>query len=61
MFGEIIELVDLAHKDKMDKAVAVAAELARTRGSNITVVGAGAETPGPVAHTPEKHKSKLQN
>jgi nucleotide-binding universal stress UspA family protein len=53
--------VDLAHPDRLDKALDAAAGLARQQGSEIVYVGVTAETPGKVAHSPDEFASKLDD
>ena len=59
MFDKIMVPVDLAHADKLDRALRCAAGLANLYGAKITYVGVSAATPGSVAHTPEEFAQKL--
>ncbi len=59
MFTNIMMPVDLAHIDKLDRALKVAADLSSHYGAKITYVGVTANTPGPIAHTPDEYASKL--
>lgn len=59
MFKHIMVPVDLGHADKLDRALAVAADLARHYGARITYVGVTSPQPGSVAHTPEEFAQKL--
>ncbi len=60
MFNRIMVPVDLAHADKLDRALRSAADLAKLYGATIVYVGVAAATPGSVAHTPEEFKSKME-
>ena len=60
MYTKIMVPVDLAHVDKLDKALTTATDLAKHYGIPICYVGVTAEAPTPVAHTPEEYSEKLQ-
>ena len=51
--------VDLAHIEKLEKAITTATDLARHYGAPICFVGVTAETPTEVAHTPKEYAQKL--
>lgn len=59
MFKTIVVPVDLAHKERLEKALTVAAELARSHESELHLVGVTTEEPSSVAHTPEEYEGKL--
>ena len=59
MFDKIMVPVDLAHADKLDRALRCAADLATQYNAKVTYVGVSAATPGSVAHTPEEYAKKL--
>lgn len=59
MFDKIMVPVDLAHADKLGRALQCAADLAARYDARITYVGVSAATPGAVAHTPEEFADKL--
>lgn len=59
MFNEIMVPVDLSHADKMDRVVAIAADLAAHYGANITLVGVTGTAPSSVAHNPTEFAEKL--
>ncbi|WP_084862885.1 universal stress protein [Salibaculum halophilum] len=59
MFKHIMMPVDLAHADKLDRAMTVAADQAKHYGAKVTYVGVTAATPGSVARTPEEYADKL--
>lgn len=60
MFQRILAPVDLAHLDKLERALGIAAEEARRHGAPVTYVSVTAATPGSIAHTPEEFKAKLE-
>lgn len=59
MFNKIMVPVDLAHSEKLQRALGCAADLARHYGAEIVYVGVAAATPGSVAHTPQEFAEKL--
>lgn len=59
MYQKIMVPVDLAHIERLDKAITTATDLAKHYGIPICFVGATAETPGPVAHSPKEFAEKL--
>jgi nucleotide-binding universal stress UspA family protein len=59
LFSNIMVPVDLVHADKLDKALTVAANLAKNFNAPICYVGMTAKTPSPVARTPEEFAEKL--
>ncbi|SEA85076.1 universal stress protein [Rubrimonas cliftonensis] len=59
MYDAIMVPVDLAHADKLDKALSVAADLAKLYAAPICYVGVTAATPGSVAHSPREYEQKL--
>jgi len=59
MYSTIMVPVDLAHTDKLEKALKTAADLAKHYGAPVTYLGATPPTPSPVAHTPEEFGQKL--
>lgn len=60
MYTRLMVPVDLAHVEKLGKALTTAADLAKHYGIPICYVGIVAEPPGEVAHTPEAFASKLE-
>jgi len=52
--------VDLAHADRLTKAVDVAAAIAGSSGARLLVVGVTANTPTAIAHNPEEFGRKLR-
>lgn len=61
MFNKIITPVDLAHVDKLERALDCAADLAKHYGLPITYVGVTSSAPGAEAHNPEEYSQKLQS
>ena len=59
MYKKIMVPVDLAHTDKLEKAVATAADLAKHYQAALQMVGVTASAPSSVAHTPEEYAAKL--
>ena len=59
MYERIMVPVDLAHMERLDKAIATASDLARHYRSSMCLVGVTAETPTEVAHTPAEYGRKL--
>ena len=60
MYSKIMVPVDLAHADKLEKALRVAADLSRHYEAPILYVGISSALPGPVARTPEEFAKKLK-
>ena len=60
MFRSILVPVDLGHKEKLDKAISVAARLSSAEGATVTLCGVTSSAPGSVAHTPEEFARKLE-
>lgn len=59
MFKHILAPVDLAHKERLERALDCAADLAKHYGVPITYVGVTPTVPGTVAHNPEEFAQKL--
>jgi nucleotide-binding universal stress UspA family protein len=60
MFSKIMVPIDLRHTDQMEKALDVAAEMARHHGASVTYVGVTTSQPSSVAHTPAEYTRKLK-
>ena len=60
MFSKIMVPVDLAHADRLERALAVAADLANRWQAEVVYVGATGGAPGSVAHTPEEYRARLE-
>ena len=52
--------VDLAHLDKLQRALDCAADLASHYGADLVYVGVTAETPGALGHNPEEYATRLK-
>ena len=61
MFSKILVPVDLAHVDQLEKALTVAADMAKHHGAGIVCLGITEQTPGAVAHTPAEYAAKLND
>lgn len=59
MFTKIMVPVDLAHAEKLERALQCAADLALHYKATVVYVGVAAATPGSVAHTPQEFAEKL--
>ena len=59
MFATILVPVDLAHADRMHRALAVAADEARRHGARVVYLGITGDTPGAVAHSPREYRDRL--
>lgn len=59
MFSHIMTPIDLAHLDRLGKALQVTADLARHYDARVTYVGVTAPQPSAVAHSPEEYAAKL--
>jgi nucleotide-binding universal stress UspA family protein len=59
LFTKIMVPVDLAHADKLERALQCAADLATNYNATVVYVGVAAATPGSVAHTPQEFAEKL--
>ncbi|MEJ2603339.1 MAG: universal stress protein [Gammaproteobacteria bacterium] len=53
--------VDLAHRDKLGKAIATAVDLAGIYGARITLVSVTGPAPGEAAHNPQEYRRHLQD
>ena len=60
MYSDIMVPVDLAHLDRIGKALEVAADLARHYGAKIHYVAVTTALPSEVAHNPTEFAEKLQ-
>ncbi|MCC5999300.1 MAG: universal stress protein [Pararhodobacter sp.] len=59
MFSKILLPVDLAHVERLQKALDVAADMAAHHGATIICLGVTESTPGPIARTPAEYTAKL--
>lgn len=60
MYEKIMVPVDLAHIERLEKAIGVSTDLAKHYGIPVCFVGVTAETPTEVAHTPDEYADKLK-
>ncbi len=60
MFTKIMVPVDLAHAATVEKAIQIAADLARLHNAEIFLVGVTDTAPGSVAHDPHEYQQKLE-
>lgn len=60
MYRKIMVPVDLAHIEKLEKAITTAMDLAKHYGIPVCFVGVTAQTPTEVAHTPREFGEKLK-
>lgn len=60
MYRQIMVPVDLAHVDRLEKALTTSADLAKCYNIPVCYVGVTAATPGPIAHTPAEYARKLE-
>jgi len=60
MFTKIMVPVDLAHAATVEKAIQVAADLAKLHNAEIFLVGVTDTAPGSVAHDPNEYRQRLE-
>lgn len=60
MYKRIMVPVDLAHAEKLSRALDVAARLGGLEGATLVYTGVASEAPGAVAHNPKEFNDKLQ-
>lgn len=61
VFTKIMTPVDLAHADRLGKALKCSADLAKLYQIPVVYVGVTSEIPGSVAHTPAEYAGKLSD
>lgn len=61
MFNTIMVPVDLAHADRLEKALSVAAMLGRHDGATVTFVAVSGNVPSKLGHTPEEFAARLRS
>lgn len=59
MFSKIMVPVDLAHADRLAKAITIASAVARADNAELVYVGVTPPTPSGVAHNPREFAAKL--
>lgn len=60
MFSRIMAPVDLAHVERLHKALTATADLSRLYDIPVTFVGVTAPAPSALAHTPEEYAERLK-
>jgi len=60
MFTKIMVPVDLAHAATVEKAIQVAADLAKLHKAEVYLVGVTDTAPGSVAHDPNEYRQNLE-
>ena len=60
MYKKIMIPVDLGHTEKLEKAIATAADLSKHYKAEAQLVGVTATAPGSVAQNPEEYTKKLE-
>lgn len=60
MYSKILLPIDLAHADKMEKAIVTAVEVAKAHDARVTMIGVTGEEPGSVAHDPKEYAERFQ-
>jgi nucleotide-binding universal stress UspA family protein len=60
MFKKVMVPVDLRHTEKLEKALATAADLSKHYHAPVQLVGVTSSAPSSVAHNPEEYKAKLR-
>ncbi len=59
MYKKIMVPVDLGHSEKLDKALATAADLSQHYKASVQLVGVTGSAPSSVAHNPEEFATRL--
>lgn len=60
MYKKVMVPVDLAHTERLEKAIGVSTDLAKHYRIPLCFVGVTAETPTEVAHNPQEYAEKLE-
>jgi nucleotide-binding universal stress UspA family protein len=60
MYNKVMVPVDLAHIDRLDKAITTATDIAKLYSIPMLFVGVTAETPTAIAHNPKEFSEKLE-
>lgn len=60
MFKKIMVPVDLAHEQRLGKALDTAGAMAKTHGIPVTFVGVTTATPNPLGHNPAEYQTHLE-
>ncbi|MFC1681269.1 universal stress protein [Pseudomonadota bacterium] len=59
MYSKIMIPIDLAHADKLEKAINVAVALAKTHNAELSMIGVTGEEPSVAAHNPHEYEEHL--
>lgn len=59
MYSKILLPIDLAHAEKMEKAIVTAVEVAKAHDARLTMMGVTGEEPGSVAHDPKEYAARF--
>lgn len=59
MYDKIMVPIDLAHADRLERTLEIAADLSKHYGAPLLFVGITASQPGAVAHNPTEYGQKL--
>ena len=60
MYKTIAVPIDLAHTERLAKAIDTASDLGRHYGAQVIYIGVTASTPGAQAHNPTEYEDKLK-
>ncbi|MGI9380208.1 MAG: universal stress protein [Methyloligellaceae bacterium] len=60
MFRKIVVPIDLGHVEKLERALAVSADLAKLYNADLHYLGITTTAPSSVAHNPEEFAAKLK-
>ncbi|EEW59595.1 MULTISPECIES: universal stress protein [Tritonibacter] len=61
MFHKVVVPVDLAHEAALQKALQVAATMAKTHAAEVCYVGVASASPSALARSPAEYKAKLES
>lgn len=59
MFKKILSPIDLAHVEKLEKALTVTSEMARAYGAEVCFISVTGSSPGALGRTPEESKRHM--
>ncbi|MET3599643.1 universal stress protein [Martelella mangrovi] len=60
MFNKIMVPVDLAHADKLTRALKTTADIAKLYNASVVYVGVTSSLPGALGHNPKEFEAKLK-
>lgn len=61
MYSKIMIPIDLAHADKLKKAINSAVALAKTHNAKLSMIGVTGEEPSSAAHNPHEYEEHFAN